>query len=186
VTLSIPDQLIQEFKTYNEVQQDALWKQGDLLVEYVEEVWPDAKRSKARKQFFDDFAAAVDLSPAAVRLRFHTSRLFPVEKRAADKTWFYHCLCGKAGKTPEQAEVWLDTALANGWTQTELEAAIKTNTDPKQVEILAKHAPVEFISNDGGILSLQLEKPMEGHCSPSEALVMTLTRPTPETPEGDS
>lgn len=179
----IPDELILRFKNLNEAQQGLLWEQGDLLCDFIVEAFPDVRRSAARKKFFEDFAKAVDLSPAAIRLRYHTSRLFPPDKRAVDRTWFFHCLCGKAGKTPELAEQWLDKALAEGWTQTELEAAIKTSGDPKLVEFLAKTAPVTFVSATHDELHLKLEKPLETQPSASEGLYLTLARPVHTEPD---
>lgn len=137
----IPDytNLVSTYQTLMSREEDSKWQQGDFLVETIEAVFPDVKRDAERKKFFDEFAEAVGQNSTTLRMRYRTANVFRPASRALDKSWYIHSLCArqepKSYELTGVGEEWLQLALEQGWGQTNLELALKTNLEPMELRV---------------------------------------------------
>lgn len=184
--MGIPEELITLYVHQEDIQMDAKWRQGDLLKDFVDECFPGEKRSADRHRFYEQFGQVVGKSHHTIRLQIRTSRAFPNTSRAADHSWYYHAICARTGSEC-LAQRWMQLALEQGLSQTELEnviAATKSNVDHarfldpenfelakrigskwgkvgKRVELLSATVVVQTIDLRRGWLTLAVEKPMQ-------------------------
>jgi hypothetical protein len=132
-------------------ENGALWAQGDLIYEQVQERFPGVARSKERSDFFDKVAADVNRSPSLIRRRYRTSKIF--DERYADHTWTMHCVAAHS----KRPHYWMDRAVANNWSQAELEAHIKASKEGKTTSLtIAKAAKMSYRRLKHGWIMLQV------------------------------